>query len=70
MGVITNSLGPLKELCKTIVFKPYQIAGFHPKNFSFDSSEWGSRICISNKVPGNADAADLGTSFKNHSKRV
>lgn len=32
--------------------------------------EWGSRICIPNKLPGKADAAGRGTHFENHQIKV
>lgn len=40
-----------------------KIAGPHIKVSSWVGPEWGPRICISNKFPGNANAAGLGTTI-------
>jgi len=48
-----------------------QITGLHPCLRVADSLGLGCglRICIPNKVPGDADAADLGPHFENHHLR-
>ena len=39
------------------------IVGSRPPSFWFSRSGWGPRICISNKFPGDVDAAGLETSL-------
>lgn len=47
-----------------------QDSGLHLQRFGFSRSGVGLRTCISNKFPGDADAADLGTTLENRGQRA
>lgn len=45
-----------------LTFSEHRLLG-PPQSFWFRGWSWGLKICISNKLPGNADTFDLGTTL-------